>query len=108
MPVVRDIQITLNVPCESYDTLDATFEQFRRVAQHAVDFGWADDPHEMITNQCTLDDFTYDEVRKQRDLQSSLVQPARQLAATALTSCEERLFAGGTVSKPTFRGTLGA
>ncbi|SFR87541.1 transposase [Halomicrobium zhouii] len=105
MTVVRNIQVKLDVPADAHSSLDATFEQFRHAAQYVVDYGWAGDPTEIVTNQNDLNAATYDEVRTQTALHSNHVQSARRLATDALDNYQSRIFDGGAASKPTFRGT---
>jgi len=106
MAVVRNIQVKLDVPEGAHSVLDKTFEQFRYAAQYVVDYGWADDSTEIVTDQGTLNAATYDDVREDTDLHSNHVQSARSLAAGALSNCQDRIFDGGNASKPTFRGTV--
>ena len=106
MAVVRNIQVKLNVPADAHSVLDETFEQFRYAAQYVADYGWADDPTEIITDQGDLNAATYDAVREDTDLHSNHVQSARSLAADALSNCQDRIFDGEITSKPTFRGTV--
>ena len=107
MSVVRNIQVKLDVPEDAYSVLGETFEQFRYAAQYVADYGWGDDPTEIVTDQSDLNTATYDDVREDTDLHSNHVQSARSLAAEALDNCQDRLFKDGkTASKPTFRGTV--
>ncbi|ERH08295.1 MAG: transposase [halophilic archaeon J07HX64] len=107
MAVVRNIQVKLDVPEDAHTVLDETFEQFRYAAQYVADYGWADDPTEIVTNKGNLNAATYDDVRSNTDLHSNHVQSARSLAAEALDNCQDRLFeAGETASKPTFKRTV--
>ena len=104
--VVRNIQVKLDVPADAHSVLDATFEHFREAAQYVADYGWADDPRDIITDEHDLNAATYDEVRAQTDLHSNHVQSARRLAADALENCQNRILEGGRASPPTFRGTV--
>ncbi|QLD90826.1 IS200/IS605 family element transposase accessory protein TnpB [Natronomonas salina] len=106
MAAVRNIQVKLEVPEETHDVLEETFEQFRGAAQHVADYGWSDEPTEIISDQGDLNAATYDEVREQTDLHSNHVQSARRLAADALKTCQDRIFDGKKTSKPTFRGSV--
>lgn len=107
MTIVRNIQVKLDVSEDAYSLLDETFEQFRHAAQYVSEYGWDDDPTEIIDNQKRLHDATYDEVRELTDLQSNHVQSARSLASTALGNCQDRILdEGKRASKPTFRGTV--
>ena len=106
MPVVRNIQVKLDVPEDAHSVLEKTFEQFRYAAQHVADYGWADDPTEIVTDQSDLNAATYDDVRENSSLHSNHVQSARSLAADALSSCQDRIFDGENASKPTFSGTV--
>ncbi len=106
MTVVRNIQVKLDVPEDAHTVLDETFEQFRYAAQYVADYGWADDPTEIVTSQSDLNAATYDDVREETGLHSNHVQSARSLAADALSNCQDRMFGGENVSKPTFRGTV--
>lgn len=107
MTVVRNIQIKLNVPEDAHTVLDETFEQFRHAAQHVADYGWADDPTEIVTDQGDLNADTYDDVRANTDLHSNHVQSARSLAADALSNCQDRILEDGKkANKPTFKGTV--
>ena len=107
MAVVRNIQVKLDVPEDAHSVLDETFEQFRYAAQYVADYGWADDPTEIVTNQGDLNTVTYDDVREETDLHANHVQSARRLAADALDNCQDRILVNGkTASKPTFRGTV--
>ena len=107
MEVVRNIQIKLDVSEDDHELLDETFEQFRQAAQHVADHGWDDNPHEITTAKNTLHDQTYAAVRDKLSLQSSLVQSARNLAATALGNCKDRIIKEGEkASKPDFRGSV--
>lgn len=89
MTIVRNIQIKLDVSQESFALLDETFEQFRYASQYVADFGWSDDPTEIVTNQNDLNTATYEDIRKETDLHSNHVQSARSLAATALDNCQD-------------------
>ena len=107
MEVVRNIQIKLDVPGDDHELLDETFEQFRQAAQHVADHGWHDNPYKIIDTKNTLHDETYSDVRDNLSLQSSLVQSARNLAATALGNCKDRIIEDGQkASKPEFKGTV--
>ena len=107
MRVVRNIQVKLNVSSEGAEVLDETFEQFRQAAQHVADHGWDDNPYEITDTKNTLHDETYSDVREELSLQSSLVQSARNLAATALGNCKDRILDDGKkASKPEFRGSV--
>ncbi|WP_226021954.1 RNA-guided endonuclease InsQ/TnpB family protein [Halomicrobium salinisoli] len=106
MAVVRNIQIKLDVPASADSVFDETFEQFRHAAQYVADYGWADDPDQIVTGQGDLNTATYDDVREQTALHSNHVQSARRLAADALNACQARIFDGKNASKPTFRGTV--
>ena len=107
MTVVRNIQVKLDVPEDAHTVLDETFEQFRYAAQYVADYGWADDPTEIVSDQGDLNAATYEDVRSNTNLHSNHVQSARSLAAEALDNCQDRLFeAGETASKPTFKGTV--
>jgi putative transposase len=104
--VTRNVQVKLDVDEEDHALLDETFEQFRFAAQAASDYGWSDDPTEIVTTQGDLHDATYNDVREQTDLHANHVQSARSLAATALSNCKDRISDGGNASKPEFRGTV--
>nr|WP_255291476.1 transposase [Natrinema sp. CBA1119] len=107
MEVVRNIQVKLDVSEEDYEVLDETFEQFRQAAQHVADHGWDDNPYEITDTKNTLHEETYSDVRDKLTLQSSLVQSARNLAATALGNCKDRIIEDGEkASKPEFRGSV--
>jgi transposase len=107
MEVVRNIQVKLDVSQEDYEVLDETFEQFRQAAQHVADHGWDDNPYEITDTKNTLHEQTYSDVRDNLSLQSSLVQSARNLAATALGNCKDRIIEDGEkASKPEFRGSV--
>jgi hypothetical protein len=107
MEVVRNIQIKLDVPEDTHNVLDETFEQFRQAAQHVADAGWNDDPTEIEDTKNTLHEQTYSEVREQSSLQASLVQSARNLTADALGNCKDRILDDGKkASKPEFRGSV--
>ena len=107
MEVVRNIQVKLDVPQEDYEVLDETFEQFRQAAQHVADHGWDDNPYNITDTKNTLHEETYSDVREKLSLQSSLVQSARNLAATALGNCKDRIIKDGEkASKPEFKGTV--
>ena len=107
MEVVRNIQVKLDVSEDDHEVLDETFEQFRQAAQHVADHGWDDNPHKITDTKNTLHDETYSDVRDELSLQSSLVQSARNLAATALGNCKDRIIKDGEkASKPEFRGSV--
>ena len=106
MGVVRNIQVKLDVSDEDSEVLDETFEQFQKAAQHVADHGWDDNPYEITDTKNTLHEETYSDVREKLTLQSSLVQSARNLAATALGNCKDRKFDGEKASKPEFKGTV--
>ena len=107
MEVVRNIQVKLDVSDEDNEVLDETFEQFRHAAQHVTDHGWDDNPYEITGTKNTLHHETYSDVREKLSLQSSLVQSARNLAATALGNCKDRIIEDGKkASKPEFRGSV--
>ncbi len=105
MEVVRNIQVKLDVSDEDSEVLDETFEQFQQAAQHVADHGWDDNPITSRTRR-TRSTRTYSDVREKLTLQSSLVQSARNLAATALGNCKDRKFDGEKASKPEFKGTV--
>ena len=87
--------------------LDETFEQFRHAAQHVADYGWNDNPANIIDSKSKLHDATYDDVRNTTDLTANHVQAARSLAAESLDSCTELYFEEEQeISKPTFRGSV--
>ncbi len=89
------------------DLLDETFEQFRHAAQHVADYGWSDNPANIIDSKSKLHDATYEDVREQTDLTANHVQAARSLAAEALDSCSELYFEEDqSISKPTFQGSV--
>ncbi|MCU4716774.1 transposase [Halobacteria archaeon HArc-curdl5-1] len=105
--VVRNLEIKLDVDENAHSVLDETFEQFRQAAQHAVDYGWSDDPTEIIDSKSELHDATYSDVREKTDLTANHVQAARSLAANALGNCKDRILEDGEkASKPEFRGTV--
>ncbi len=107
MEVVRNIQIKLDVSKDDYEVLDETFEQFRQAAQHVAEHGWDDNPYNITDTKNTLHKETYSDVREKLTLQSSLVQSARNLAATALGNCKDRIIEDGEkASKPEFRGSV--
>ncbi|MWV40609.1 RNA-guided endonuclease TnpB family protein [Natrialba sp. INN-245] len=106
MEVVRNIQVKLDVSDEDSEVLDETFEQFQQAAQHVADHGWDDNPYNITDTKNTLHEETYSDVREKLTLQSSLVQSARNLAATALGNCKDRKFDGEKASKPEFKGTV--
>ena len=107
MEVVRNIQIKLDVSEDDQSVLDETFEQFRHAAQHVADHGWDDNPHNITKTKNTLHHETYSDVREKLSLQSSLVQSARNLAATALGNCKDRIIGEGEkASKPEFKRTV--
>ena len=107
MEVVRNIQVKLGVSQEDHAVLDETFEQFRHAAQHVADHGWNDNPYEITDTKNTLHKETYSDVRDELSLQSSLVQSARNLAATALGNSKDRITEDGErASKPEFRGSV--
>ncbi|WP_342806651.1 hypothetical protein [Natronosalvus hydrolyticus] len=104
--VVRNIQVKLNIPESGHSAVDQTFEEFRQAAQYVADYGWSDDPDHLVKAKNKLHDATYTEVREQTNLQSSLVQSARNLAATALGNCKDLLDDDKQTSKPEFRGSV--
>ena len=107
MAVVRNLEIKLDVADEDYPVLDETFEQFQQAAQHAADYGWSDDPTQIIKSKSKLHDATYSDVREKTDLTANHVQAARSLAANALDNCKDRILEDGKkASKPEFRGTV--
>ncbi|MDB2283312.1 transposase [Halorubrum ezzemoulense] len=107
MGVVRNIQIKLDVSEDDHSVLNETFEQFRHAAQHVADHGWDDNPHNITKTKNTLHHETYSDVREKLSLQSSLVQSARNLAATALGNCKDRIIdEGEKASKPEFKSTV--
>jgi IS605 OrfB family transposase len=105
--VVRNIEIKLDIDEEDYPVLNETFEQFRQAAQHAADYGWNDDPTEIIDSKSKLHSATYFDVREETDLTANHVQAARSLAANALGNCQDRILEDGKkASNPEFRGTV--
>ncbi|MCD2203292.1 RNA-guided endonuclease InsQ/TnpB family protein [Halobacterium sp. KA-6] len=103
----RNCEVKLNVRNDGDVLLDATFEQFRQAAQSVADYGWSDNPANIIDSKSELNDATYDDVREQTDLVANHVQAARSLAAEALDSCKELYFEEDqAISKPTFRGSV--
>ena len=92
---------------EEQSLLDETFEQFCYSAQYATDYGWSDNPSDIIDSKSKLHDATYEDVREQTDLTANHVQAARSLAAEALGSCTELYFEEDqNISKPTFKGSV--
>ena len=91
MEVVRNVQLTLDVPEDAHSVLDETFEQSQQAARHVAEAGWSDDPTEIEDSKNTLHDQIYTEVREQTSLQASLVQSARNFAAGALSNCKDRI-----------------
>lgn len=64
-------------------------------------------PSEITDTKNTLHSVTYSDICDELSLQSSLVQSARNLAATALGNCKNRIIKDGErASKPTFRGSV--
>jgi IS605 OrfB family transposase len=107
MEVVRNIQVKLDVSDKDDGVLNETFEQFQQAAQHVADHGWNDNPYEITEMKNTIHKETYSTVRDELSLQSSLVQSARNLAATALGNCKERLIEDGEkASTPEFHRTV--
>nr|WP_254611699.1 hypothetical protein [Haloterrigena gelatinilytica] len=107
MAVVRNIQIKLDVAEDDHSVLDEAFEQFRYAAQHVADYGWSDDPTQIIDSKSKLNDTTYAGVRAETDLTANHVQAARSLAANALGNCKDRILEDGKkASKPNFRGSV--
>ncbi|WP_254807908.1 RNA-guided endonuclease InsQ/TnpB family protein [Natronosalvus amylolyticus] len=104
--VVRNIQVKLNIPESQHSAVDQTFEEFRQAAQHVADHGWSDDPDHLVKAKNKLHKATYTDVREQTNLQASLVQSARNLAADALSNCHDLLEDDTNTSKPEFRGTV--
>jgi predicted transposase len=105
--VVRNIQVKLDVDKDDHVDLDETFEQFREAAQLVADYGWSDDPTEIIDSKPKLHDATYADVREETDLTANHVQAARSLAANALGNCKDRILEESEkASKPGFRGTV--
>jgi IS605 OrfB family transposase len=87
--------------------LDETFEQFRHAAQHVADYGWHENPANIIDSKSKLHNATYEDVRDKTDLTANHVQAARSLAAEALDSCTELYFEEDQdISKPTFKGSV--
>ena len=107
MGVVRNIQIKLDVPEDAHSVLDRTFGEFRVAAQHVTEQGWNDDPTKIEDTKNTLHEQTYSAVRHGTNLQASLVQSARNLAADALGNCKDRILNDDKkASKPGFRGSV--
>ena len=105
MAVVRNLEIKLDE--DDYPVLDETFEQFRQAAQHVADYGWSDDPTQIIGSKSKLHDATYEDVREKTGLTANHVQAARSLAANALGNCKDRILEDGEkASKPEFSGTV--
>ncbi|WP_222918272.1 RNA-guided endonuclease TnpB family protein [Natrinema sp. SYSU A 869] len=104
--VVRNIQVKLNIPESRHSDVDQTFKEFRQAAQHVADHGWNDNPDYLIKAKNKLHKATYTEVRKTTNIQSSLVQSARNLAANALSNCKDLLDDDKNTSKPEFRGSV--
>jgi putative transposase len=104
----RNCEVKLtNLDAKEQVLLDETFEQFRYAAQHVADYGWSDNPANIIDSKSKLHDSTYEDVRSQTDLTANHVQAARSLAAEALDSCTELHFEEEqNISKPTFRGSV--
>jgi len=64
-------------------------------------------PHNITKTKNTLHHETYSDVREKLSLQSSLVQSARNLAATALGNCKDRIIdESEKASKPDFNGVV--
>ncbi|WP_255171404.1 RNA-guided endonuclease InsQ/TnpB family protein [Natrononativus amylolyticus] len=106
MTVVRNIQVKLDIPEEHHPVVDATFDEFRRVTEPVIDYGWSDDPDDIITNKNHLNEATYHDIRDDSPLTGGHVQSARNLAANALSNCKDLLEDGKNTSKPEFKGTV--
>ncbi|RQG89121.1 hypothetical protein EA462_12170 [Natrarchaeobius halalkaliphilus] len=104
--VVRNIRVELNIPESRHSDVDHTFEEFRQAAQYVADHGWSDDLYHLVKAKNELHQATYTEVREKTDLQSSLVQSARNLAVDALGSCHGSLKDDKNTSNPEFRGSV--
>lgn len=104
--VVRNIQVKLDIPEPRRSDVDQTFKEFRQATQHVSDYGWNNDPDHLVKAKNKLHKATYTEVREQTNIQSSLVQSARNLAADALSNCKDLLEDGKKTSKPEFRGSV--
>nr|WP_305882749.1 transposase [Haloplanus ruber] len=104
----RNCEVKLTaLESEEEALLDKTFEQFRYSAQYVTNYGWSDNPANIIDSKDELHDATYEDVRSQTDLTANHVQAARSLAAQALDSCTELHFEEDqSISKPTFRGSV--
>ena len=48
MTIVRNIQVKLDITKENHSTVDATFEEFQRVTEPVIDYGWSNDPDDII------------------------------------------------------------
>ncbi|ERG99835.1 MAG: hypothetical protein J07HQX50_00988 [Haloquadratum sp. J07HQX50] len=107
MEVVRNIQLKLDVSEGDHKVLNETFEQFRQATKHVADHGCDHNSSEITDTKNTLHNETYSDVCDELSLQSSLVQSARNLAATALGNRKDRIIKDGErASKPTFRGSM--
>jgi predicted transposase len=73
--------VKLDVLDEDEALLEETFEQFRQAAQYVADYGWRDNPADIVKSKSKLNDATYDDVREATDLTANHVQAARSLAA---------------------------
>jgi putative transposase len=106
MTIVRNIQVKLDITKENQSIVDATFEEFQRVTEPVIDYGWSNDPDDIITNKNQLNEATYREIREDSPLTGGHVQSARNLAANALSNGKRLLEDRKSTSKPGFKGTV--
>jgi putative transposase len=102
MEIRRTVPVKLNVSDSAAESLFATIQDYRFAANCVVARSRRDDGLVETTKQ-RLHERTYDEVRERvPELQSNLVQTARNRAADALSSVVARWKDGEYASMPTF------
>jgi len=101
MEVRRTVPVALDVDSDDAALLEDTVDTFLWSAQYVVDHAFQGEY--VTTSKTTLDDETYDDVRKKTDgFNAGLVQAARNKAAEACKSVVARWKQGKKASKPTF------
>ncbi|MEZ3145114.1 RNA-guided endonuclease InsQ/TnpB family protein [Halobaculum sp. MBLA0143] len=100
MEVRRTVPVTLEVDSHDAALLEDTVDQFLWAAQYVTDHAFQGEY--VTTSKTTLNDDTYDDVRKATDLHSNHVQSARNKAAEACKGVVERWKQGKEASKPQF------
>jgi IS605 OrfB family transposase len=105
MELCRTARLKLTTTSEHDELFAETSTQFQQAKQYCIDTSWDAGPRasDKITTKTTLDDLTYDQVTSETELQTGLVQIARDEAISDITSAKELMQNSDSnqdVSKP--------